>query len=147
MWYSARCHRDKQAISLFMLRYFKTEAALISIRKYMIIEVIPLEVQMRDGGHSSRYFFRYDGQIVWPLQQLLLEGLHKILNLPDFLWDCIARASRPSEYRSVLTGPTLCKTWSCVLNIDFIFLSRLIMVDFFIYLIAWKWFGSTFHNI
>lgn len=32
----------------------------------------------------------------WPLQQMLLEGLHKILNLLDFLWDFIARVSRPT---------------------------------------------------
>lgn len=57
----------------------------------MIIEVIPLEVQMGDilPDISS-------DSIGWPLQQMLLEGLHKILNLPDLLWDFIARVSRPT---------------------------------------------------
>lgn len=61
---------------------------------YLILDLIPTEVQMNDGRHVFGIFLKvFSIRIVlWTLQQMFLGGslkLYEILQLSDFLWDFI----------------------------------------------------------
>lgn len=77
--------------------------AQLLILIYLILGLIPLEVWMHLGPHAFLPNPQVQVTRSLPLQQMFFEGspeFHKILQLPEFLWDLIkyfnARGSRPT---------------------------------------------------